>query len=189
MKNIIEELNNKICVLNNFINSNFINEKDYLLLEEGIWNKMNKIISKKRLIYKASKKSFRVNDFHKQCDGKSNTVTFILTNKGKKFGAFADQEWDSFSSLKKGNNGFVFSLDDKEIYYNIDGYNIFCNSTYGPCFGKGVVIYDNNSEIEERCMDESHISFDTKGKQYALAGCLKFFVEDIEIYELILEDI
>ena len=101
MKNIIEELNNKICILNNSKNSNFINEKDYLLLEEGIGNKMNKIISQKRLIYKASKKSFRVNDFHKQCDGKSNTVTFILTNKGKKFGAFADQEWDSFSSLKK----------------------------------------------------------------------------------------
>ena len=73
-------------------------------------------------------------------------------------------------------------MDDKEIYYNIDGYNIFCNSTYGPCFGKGVVIYDNNSEIEERCMDESHISFDTKGKQYALAGCLKFFVEDIDVW-------
>ena len=182
-KQIIKHFNEKIEIMNKF-QINIFNEDDFNLVKEGIKNKLNKTIINKNLIYKASKNSFKAKDFHSKCDGKNNTVTFIVSNEGRRFGAFTDEKWDSESGIKKGSNCFVFSLNDNEIYYNKDNNNICCLNNYGPSFGNGgLVIYDN-IEKGRYCQDESNLSFETKGKENALAGKYQFNVDEIEIYEL-----
>ena len=90
--------------------------------------------------------------------------------------------------LKSDKNAFIFSLDNKEIYYNSDSRNsIYDYSNYGPTFGELFDFY-----ISSGCMnsnssyDNSPKSYDTKGKKYALNGEYNFKINDCEVYELIL---
>jgi hypothetical protein len=122
---------NKIC-------SEIIKYDELILIENRIQFKLSKKIKKCELLFRASKDGFQSLNFHDKCNGKNNTVTFVITTTGRRFGGFTDQTWDSTSGYKSGSNGFIFSLDKKEIYYNKNNrYNIYCNSSYGPTFGCG----------------------------------------------------
>ena len=150
---------------------------------ERIW------IKEYRLLFKGKRDGFRSKDFHSKCDNKSYTVSFVKSKEGRRFGGFTDVEWDQSGSYKKGSNGFIFSLDNNEIYYNKDSnWNIYCHSNYGPTFGGGhdFCIYDN-CDKNNNSYDNSGCSYDTKGKQYALAGTYNFYVEDYEVYKIELE--
>ena len=87
---------------------------------------MNKRIKEYKLLLKAKRDGFGTKDFHSKCDNKSYTVSFIKSKEGRRFGGFIDVEWDQ-SDYKEGSNGFIFSLDNNEIYYNKDSnYNSSC---------------------------------------------------------------
>ena len=70
-------------------------------------------------------------------------------------------------------------MDNNEIYYNKNSnYNIFCRSDLGPTFGGyDFYIYDN-CDKNNNSFDNSGDSYDTKGKEYALAGTYNFYVEE-----------
>ena len=168
-------------------NSKIICKEDFTLVLEGINNKLNKFIKKVKLLYRASRDGDKANDFHSKCDGKKNTVTFVKTIKGKKFGGFTQSAWNKNGSWITDNNVFVFSLDNYECYYyNNNGSMIYGNSSTGPYFGGGPdfnlvnCCFSNSSST-------SQSSFDYKGKSYALNGTSSFQVEDYEVYELTLE--
>ena len=77
-------------------------------------------------------------------------------------------------------------MDNNEIYYNKDSnYNVGCYSNCGPIFGGGFdfCIYDN-SDKNNKSYDNSGCFYDTKGKEYALAGTYHFYVEDYEVYKI-----
>ena len=159
------------------------------LIETGVKNKLNKKIKKYTLLFRASKDGFKAGNFHSKCDGKNNTVTLVEATNGKRFGGFTDAAWDQSNSYKTGSNGFIFSLDDKSIYYNKNSaYNIYCNSIYGPTFGGG---FDfrlcDNCDSSNSSYDNSGHSYETNGKKYAMAGEYNFFVKDYEVYLLELE--
>ena len=140
-------------------------------------------------MYRASRDGFATSNFHSKYDGKSYTVTFVETLIGRRFGGFTDQSLDQSNNYKTGSNGFIFSLDNKEIYYNKNSsYNIYCNSGYGPSFGGGHDFYlCNNCNTSYSSYDNSDHSYQTNGKKYAMAGTNNFYVKDYEVYQISLD--
>ena len=134
---------------------------------------------------------FGSKDFHSKCDGKGDTVTIVKSKEGKRFGGYSDAIWDQSNTYKTGSNCFIFSFDNKEIYYNKDSkYNIYCNSKYGPTFGGGGLFGGHDFKITNNCdqnnysYDNSNDSYNTNGKKYALAGTKNFYVENYEVNQI-----
>ena len=158
------------------------------LIEKGVQNNLKKKINKYTLLFRASRDGYRASNFHSKCDGKTNTVTLVETTTGRRFGGFTDAQWDQSGSNKTGSNGFLFSLDNNEIYYNKNNqYNIYCNSNYGPSFGAASDLYISDSCNSNNCSDGSGTYYETNGKQYALAGSHNFLVRDYEVFQLELQ--
>ena len=199
--NEIKEYNNinltknikDININNNILNKNIteINFFDYYinknevfnLINEGIKNKKKQTIKEYKLIFKASRDGFKAIDFHKKCDGKTNTLTLVFSKNGRIFGGFTDVSWDSESDAKEGSNGFIFSLDNKEIYYNINvKFNIRCIADYGPIFGNFDLCISNNCN-KNKSFIRSY-AYDIHEKENLFDGNKFFYVEDYEVYEL-----
>ena len=173
--------------------SDIIKYKELDLIEEGIRKNFNKRIKEYKLLFKGKRDGFGSKDFHSKCDYKSYTVSFVKSKEGRRFGGFTDAEWDQSDSYKEGANGFIFSLDNNEIYYNKDSdCNIYCCSNYVPTFGGGLLLFfdfriSNNCDKNNNSYDGSGYSYDTKGKKCALTGTEYFYVEDYEVYKIELE--
>jgi hypothetical protein len=148
------------------------------------------------LLYRGSDHGFKSSDFHGKCDGKSNTITIILTTKGFIFGGFTPIPWDSSSQYKPDSSGrsFLFSVknphdhDFGRIGLTNPQRAIYCNSSYGPTFGNGHDIY-----IANGC-NENTSSFTRVGLGYAhntifdpykvFTGEQYFTVKEIEVFTL-----
>ena len=185
----IKKLKEEKAKLKEIIDTNIMKYNELNLIETGVKKNLNKKIKKYTLLFRASNDGFSASNFHSKCDGKNNTVTLVETLNGKRFGGFTDAAWDQSNNFKTGSNGFIFSLDDKSIYYNKNSnYNIYCYSDRGPTFGGGhdFCIYDNCNS-NDSSYDNSGHSYETNGKKYALAGQNKFLVKDYEVYLLELE--
>ena len=177
---------------NNFkkiIDSEIIKYDELSLIEDGIKKKFNKKIKKYELLFRATRDGFEASKFHEKCDGKNYTVTLVITSIGRRFGGFTDQAWDKSDSYKTGSNGFIFSLDNKEIYYNKNSsYNIYCNSSYGPTFGGGFDFYlCNNCNVDSSNYNNSEHSYESYGKKCVMAGTYNFYVKNYEVYKIELE--
>ena len=139
-------------------------------------------------MFRASENNYRAANFHTKCDGKNNTVTIVETKNGRIFGGFTDASWNqNSSSYISGSNGFIFSLDNNDIYYNKNGsYNIYGHSSYGPYFGSGdFYISDNcNTNNSSEAMGNA---YDNNGKRYPLTGYSSYVVKDYEVFQLELE--
>lgn len=167
--------------------SDIIKYDELNIIEEGIEYKLKKSIKGYKLLFKASKDGYGVKDFHSKCDNKSNTITLVKTTIGRRFGGFTDQSWDQSNNYKSGSNGFLFSLDYKEIYYNKNSsYNIYPRPGYGPYFGSSDFYIGDNCNSGYNSSDGSNSCYNTNGKTYALAGNSSFIVEDYEVYQLTL---
>ena len=117
-------------------------------------------------------------------------MTLVETMTLRRFGGFTDAQWEQSSgNYKTGSNGFIFSLDYNEIYYNKDNqYNIYCHSGYGPTFGGGFDFYICDScNSSNNSGENSGSSYETNGKQYVLAGSNNFLVQDYEVFQLELQ--
>ena len=171
------------------IDSQIIRYDELSLIDDGIKNKFSKKVKKYELLFRATRDGFQTKNFHEKCDGNSYTVTFVITSIGRRFGGFTDQSWDQSGSYKTGSNGFIFSLNNKEIYYNKNNsYNNYCDGSYGPTFGGGHDFYlcDNcNTSISS--YNNSDHSYQTYGKKCAMAGTYNFYVKDYEVYKIELE--
>ena len=179
----------KICEKNinekDLENSKIVCSLDFILVSNGIHKNLNKYIKKVKLIYRASRDGDKPNNFHSKCDGKSNTVTFVKTTTGKKFGGFANSAWNSNGWIND-NNVFVFSLDNNECYYYNNGYMINGSSSTGPYFGAGPDFYLNSGCLSSQNSSTSQSSFNYNGRNDALSGGINFQVEDYETYESVI---
>ena len=159
------------------------------LIEKGVQKNLKKKINKYTLLFRASRDGYKASNFHSKCDGKNNTVTLVETLNGRRFGGFTDAQWDQSGGYKTGAIGFIFSLDNNEIYYNKNNqYNIQCNSSYGPTFGGGYDFYlcDSCNSTGSSYENSGH-SYETNGKKQALAGSYNFLVRDYEVFQLELQ--
>ena len=178
IKILEEKLEKKDIIINN-------------LIERIITHNFNKSIKSFELLIRGSRDGFKSKDFHQKCDNQSFTVTLIETKEGKRFGGFTEEIWDQSDSYKKDPKSFIFSLDNREIYYCKEGKNAICcylsNDKNILGFGEGhdFKLYEN---CNDNCLsyDKSGDSFDTNGKEYALAGENHFYVKDYEVHKIYL---
>ena len=186
----IQRLNDKKETSKFNIDSVIIKSNELNLIEEGIKHNFNKSIRNFELLIRGSKDGFTSNDFHNKCDNKNFTMAFIETTDGRRFGGFTEEVWDQ-SGWKKGPRSFIFSLDNKEIYYLREGKNAIHCYTKGDSnflgFGEGhdFKLYDN-CDKNYICYDSSGTSFNTNGKNYALAGKYNYCVKDYEVHKIYL---
>ena len=178
----------KLDKLKETIDSHIMKYNGLNLIETGVKNRLNKKIKKSRLLFRASENSYKASNFHSKCDGNNNTLTLVKTANGKRFGGFTDAKWDqNNSSYKSGSNGFIFSLDNNEIYYNKNSsYNIYGASGYGPYFGSGDFYISDNCRTNNS-NENMGSSYENNGKKYPLTGYSNFLVEDYEVFQLELE--
>ena len=170
------------------LDSHILKLNELILIEKGVLKNLNKKVKKYTLLFRATRDGFRASNFHSKCDGKNNTLTLVETTTGRRFGGFTDAQWDQSSSYKTGSNGFIFSLDKNEIYYNKNqSNNIYCYSAYGPTFGGGHDFYINDSCNSNNSSENSGSSYETNGKKYVLSGNSSFLVQNYEVYQLELQ--
>ena len=153
------------------------------------------------LIYRASVDGFGANDFHRQCDGISKTLTIIKV-KGNSivFGGYTDVAWDSSNNFKEDHNAFIFSLVNKEnkpvkipIKKNDFADAIYCSSCCGPAFGfRDIQIAcdsnRNNNSYSHLGYNFTHPEFASHSKKSRsfLARTLYFTTQEIEVYRMVI---
>ena len=156
---------------------------------------------KLNLIYKATRDGDTPKIFHQKVDGKKNTVTVILTDKGYRCGGFITKEWNISGEFNKNDvNSFLFSLDRRENYLvNLDEYTNFNDINYGPSFGKGfdLIIGENAdhflksdrnySKFPNSSGDNSYI-VNNENKGLLTGGYENFLISEIETYEVIFNE-
>ena len=171
----------------NVLESKIVTPEDFATVQIGIKEKLNKTIKGAKLLYRASRDGDKT-QFHSKCDGIENTVTFVKSKNGRKFGGFANKAFNSSNAWISDPNCFVFSLLHKECYYyNNNGYMIFGSSSYGPYWGSWGDLYMASGCLNNTTSTTAQNSFDYKGKSNALSGSTNFQAEDYETYQLILE--
>ena len=115
-------------------------------------------------------------------------MILVETTNRRRFGGYTECQWDQSGSYKTGPYSFIFSFDNKKIYYSKNGSNsIYCHSSYGPIFGSGNDIYICNGCNSSNSSENMGNSYENDGKKYPLTGNSNFLVLDYEVYQLELE--
>ena len=186
-EDIYEKLPKNLKHLLNVLESKIVTPEDFVTVQIGIKEKLNKKIKGAKLLYRASRDGDST-QFHSKCDGIENTVTFVKSKNGRKFGGFANKAFNTSNKYISDPNCFVFSLLYKECYYyNNNGYTIYGSSSYGPAWGGGHDLYLASGCLNNTTSYTNQSSFDYKGKSNTLCGSSSFQTEDYETYQLILE--
>ena len=175
------------------------NERDELLKKWfGFLNENFSLI----LIYDSVNNGANSKYFHDKVDGRVQTLVFIETREGRRFGGYTKLLWDVNKNSGKNNfdgcfkqndeDAFIFSLDKKRKFNCNDmDYVIYSNLNNGPCFGKGdIVIADNFTEEESSSnIQNSYGKKDELEVNYLsntyLAGNIYFIVKRIEVYQVV----
>ena len=160
------------------------------LMNEGINKYFDTNIINFTLLYQASIDGFGYENFHKNCDGKSNTIVLVFTDDNKIFGGFTELEWDSYSGYKEGKKGFIFSINDNKIYYSKSKYKIHCKSIFNPEFEDGFSIYIHKQIKDYHGLDltDKNKGFYTQGRKYVLAKQIEFTIKDYAVFQIHLEE-
>ena len=129
-------------------NINELDNFDYFksFINEELQKSFNKKINEYKILYRASKDGFNVENFHAKCDGKGSTLTIILTKTKELLGGFAKYSWNKNNEYKKGREGFIFSINNN-IISKTGKYNIYCKKENGPVFGNFDIFISNNSNL------------------------------------------
>jgi len=150
--------------------SNFL-KKNKLIASEIITTKddENQIVAwldsvakaeKPKLLYRASKHGWKTIDFHKECDGKGETLTVIKTKQGYIFGGYTNCPWKSNKNIFQSSaESFLFSLKcyaglgptKMNIKSGQESYATYSNALRGPAFGGGheICIGCTNDDLRE----------------------------------------
>ena len=169
------------------INSKIINKiNDFNLINNYLSNLYNKEI-KYELIYRASEDGAFGKIFKKKCSKTKRTLTIIFTKKNKKFGGYTEVLWNDSNSLRKDENAFCFSFDEKKIYKSKKDANaIYCKENAGPIF------YDmfgiNNNFVTEggfcKVKELAEMKYENVSKDYELPGEENFNIKELEVFQI-----
>lgn len=89
------------------------------------------------LCYRATRDGFFSNVFHRNCDGKQNTVSVIRSHRDSVFGGYVKTAWAINNAYATDANAFLFSLRRRGVS-NSERFNasnpgnaIYNANTYG----------------------------------------------------------
>ena len=184
IENQFRPINQKIIFCEFFVP---INIDDFNIFKSfiniGIKKMFNKSIKYFKLLFQFSKNGYDNNIFHEKCDGKNFTVTLIITENNKIFGGFTELAWNKNDAVKFGNKGFVFSINNKEIYYYKKEYYIFGGKWFGPFFGDTFYI-DTTLGLDNTNSTDFNSEFESIKENTFLAGEELFSVKDYVVYQI-----
>jgi hypothetical protein len=153
------------------------------------------------LLYRGSRDGFGAAAFHDRCDGHPNTVILISSTNACIFGAYTPVAWNSSGeSLSDPSlQSFIFTIKNPhnlppQIFKLKQGQNaIVGEAGYGAKFGDGRA-WNADLYVSNECRTSTN-SYSHLGKAYVndtgisgnqvLTGSQSFFVDEIEIFEVI----
>ena len=138
------------------INSCILQRKEQLKLISILANQ-NILYNSIQLLFRASKDGYSSKAFHQNCDGYSNTITILISDKNRVMGGFTNVAWSTDFGYKRDEAAFLFALrherklkhhafkikssqDKKAVYHSPDA---------GPIFGEGFDLF-----IQNQCNDK-----------------------------------
>ena len=130
----LENITKEVLLKKSF-NSAIMEEKDFDMIKSAIEKIMNKEIKGIHKLLQATVDCGGSFIFHKKCDNIPNTLILYESAGKRKFGGFASQCWNTNSGVID-KNCFLFSLDNKKIYFpKKENYiSISCKLNDGPSF-------------------------------------------------------
>ena len=147
-------------------------EEESFIFNE-IENKINKRIKEIKKLYQATIDGGDAKNFHNKCDDISNTLVLILSQGHRRFGGFTPIPWKSDGGYKSDPEmkTFVFSLDNKKIYYlkKKEPVAVYHDYSFGPCFGVGQDIGIKGNPIKEKTLFTNQWSYDYEGGNQSLS--------------------
>ncbi len=173
-------------------NLNIINNLESEIIRENISENIllkNWIDSKKKinshLLYRMTKDGDSFKIFHKLCDNIKPNLILIKSKKGKKFGGFTFENWESCNEgiWKKDNKCFLFSLDKKKRFFQKDinnNDNIYCLNIFGPCFSYDLAFKCGNMK---KCTSWGNMTY-LNNKDLAENDNNNFDVEEVEVFKI-----
>ena len=177
LKGKIEAQDKEIKYLKNKINnisnkSVIIKEDESEMITSEIEKKTNKKIKEIKKLYQATIEGGNSERFHKKCDNIANTLILIKSEGKRRFGGFTPIPWKSEENYIKDpeEKTFVFSLDNKKIYYLNNSDNaVYHDINSGPCFGGGRDIALDGNPIKENKLYTLECSYDYQGDIHPLS--------------------
>ena len=147
------------------------------------------------LLYRATRDGFSGEDFHRQCDSKTRTLTIIKSTNGNIFGGYTNEAWAKGNQYKLDPNTFLFSLVNKantpfKINVSLPQYAIYGNASHGPAFGGCHDIYiSTNSNANSNSYSNFGHTYQlpnyqsgTTHAQSIFAGSYNFQTVEIEVF-------
>ena len=177
LKGKIEAQDKEIKYLKNKINnisnkSVIIKEDESEMITSEIEKKTNKKIKEIKKLYQATIDGGNSEIFHKKCDNIANTLILIKSEGQRRFGGFTPIPWKSEENYIKDpeEKTFLFSLDNKKIYYLNNSDNaVYHDINSGPCFGGGRDIALDGNPIKENKLYTLECSYDYQGDIHPLS--------------------
>ncbi len=192
--NINYDINKIIDVENYFSSSNIISsKKEKQSLCNWLASKCGQIKDIK-LIYQSSIDGDKSEIFFKKCGNVGPTLSVIKSKNNKKFGGFTKENWTDKKGRIKINDekAFVYSLDKFEKYDVIKPEMAISCIPY-----EYILVYGNNDDryglriFDEFSEKENYENFGKKAydvpSQFCLSGDNIFYVEELEVYNIIFE--
>ena len=194
----IEEQNKEIKYLKESLKylfkSSIMKDDEKDIIYKEIEHKMNKKVKEIRKLYQATLNGGEPINFHSRCDNIPNTLVLIQSEGNKRFGGFTPIPW---KSEEKGTyikepekKTFIFSLDNKKIYYLKDGdyASVFHGKINGPCFGGGRDIAIDGNPLKENKLYTRQYSYDYKDYENCLSeyqSPYKIKALEYEVFQII----
>ena len=164
-----------------FNNSNIIQSDENELISKWF---DNKIPISARLLLNARIEDNFWKEFFENCGGKKNTMIFIKTTDGERFGGFTSVVWPTNGTVKD-TQSFLFSLTKKEKYkINNPDNAIQTSSNSWISFGCGCDLYLFN-KLKNEGGGTVKKYYDISGENYSLSGGKnRFELTNCEIYQI-----
>ena len=171
-------------------------KNEFDMIHNAIKEKMNKKIKELKKLYQATKDGGNPDNFHKLCDGISNTLVLYKSAGNRRFGGFTSQSWKSQGERIPDKNCFLFSLDKKKIYFPKKKYFIIITNSFdGPSFtdyeGYFIIeIYKNALEHKNLLTNEIHFKDIFGGDENALSEDGNYngvYAKEYEVFQIIFD--
>ena len=162
-----------------FKNSNIINPDEEELILSWFENKPKKF----NLLLDSKIDGDSIFTFNNKCYKKSQTIVFIKTTNGYRFGGYTSQFWPNLDNYGSDDKSFLFSLDLKNKYKVINKNNAIYYCQYFFSFGDNLLIYDKCTTNSKNYINGPS-SYDIPKDFEMTGGKNNFIVSNYEIYNV-----
>lgn len=176
----------------NYPEDSFISAGDFDLVKEWVPSKYKFEL---KLLYKSSTDGLDPENFHKKCDGKGPTLTFIRCQFHKSsiasiIGGYLDKDWHSRGDCIESKEAFIFSVTAKTKCPIINKeFAAYGGPRNGPRFGNcDIQTYANTkNKFDQTIMRPNSYMHSAKlveSESYEGVGEISFKLLDIEVYQI-----